>query len=154
MHIPALEEYGLRCLIQVARRQAERPVSVQEIAQAEGLGPEYVARIMRVLRAGELVRSTRGAGGGYRLSRPADEITVWDAVMALGGQLFSEEFCDCYPGRHRECVHTTDCSLRAIWQKIRGALRGTLEAISLEDLRRDEAAMRTWLGHQFAARPS
>jgi Rrf2 family protein len=154
MQIPALEEYGLRCLIQVALRQAERPVSVHEIAQAEGLGPEYVARIMGILRAGGLVESTRGAGGGYRLSRHAREISAWDAITVLGAQLFSEKFCNCYTGRRRECAHATDCSLRSIWQKVRAVLRETLEGISLEDLQRDEGAMRTWLGHQVAATPN
>jgi Rrf2 family protein len=154
MHILALEEYGLRCLLQVAQRKADRLVSAQEIARAEGLGPEYVARIMGTLRAGGLVQSTRGAGGGYRLSRPAHEVSVWDAITVLGGEFFGEGFCDCYTGRHRECVHTPDCSVRALWQKIRGVLRETLEGISLEDLRRDEGAMLTWLSHQVGARPN
>ena len=145
MHILALEEYGLRCLLQVARRDAEGPVSAQEIARAEGIGPEYVARIMGALRAGGLVDSTRGAGGGYRLTRPASEISVWDAITILGGEFFPEGFCDCYPGRRRECIHATDCSIRALWQKMQGVLRETLESISLKDLRRDERAMVTWL---------
>jgi len=154
MHILALEEYGLRCLLRVATRNADGVVSVQEIARAEGLGPEYVARIMGTLRAGGLVQSTRGAGGGYRLSHPAGEISVWDAITVLGGELFGEGFCDCYSGRRRECVHSAGCSLRALWRKTQGVLRETLEPISLEDLRRDEGAMLAWLGHQVEARPS
>ena len=154
MHILALEEYGLRCLLRVAIRDADGVISVQEIARAEGLGPEYVARIMGTLRAGGLVQSTRGAGGGYRLSHPAGEISVWDAITVLGGELFGEGFCDCYPGRQRECVHAADCSVRALWRKTQGVLRETLEAISLEDLRRDEGAMLTWLDHQAGARPN
>ena len=51
MHILAIEEYGLRCLLQVAFHEPSRPMTVQEIARAEGLGPEYVAKIMRTLRA-------------------------------------------------------------------------------------------------------
>jgi Rrf2 family protein len=145
MHILALEEYGLRCLLQVALRDAEGPVSAQEIARAEGIGPEYVARIMGTLRAGGLVQSTRGAGGGYRLARPASEISVWDAIMVLGGEFFPEGFCDCHPGRRRECIHATDCSIRALWQRMQGVLRGALESISLQDLRRDERSMVTWL---------
>jgi Rrf2 family protein len=146
MHILALEEYGLRCLLQVALRDADGVVSVQEIARAEGLGPEYVARIMGTLRAGGLVQSTLGASGGYRLSHPAGEISVWDAITA--------GFCECYPGRRRECVHYADCSVRALWGRTQGVLRETLEGISLEDLRRDEGAMLTWLDHQVGARPS
>ncbi len=141
MHILALEEYGLRCLLQVALRDADELVSAQEIARAEGIGPEYVARIMGMLRAGGLVKSTRGAQGGYQLARPASEISVWSAIRALGGDFFPESFCDCHPGRRRECIHSTDCSIRALWQRTQGLLEETLKPISLEDLRRDEPAM-------------
>jgi len=145
MHILALEEYGLRCLLQVALRDPDGPVSAQKIARAEGIGPEYVARIMGTLRAGHLVESTRGAGGGYRLARPAGEISVWDAITVLGGEFFPEGFCDCHPGRRRECIHSTDCSIRALWRKTEGVLREALAGISLEDLRRDERSMVSWL---------
>ena len=154
MHILALEEYGLRCLLQLALRDADGPVSAQEIAGAEGMGPEYVARIMGTLRAGGLVQSTRGAGGGYRLARPAGEISVWDAILVLGGELFPEGFCDCHPGRRRECIHSTGCSIRALWRKTQGVLQEALAGISLEDLRRDERSMVSWLDLGVAARPN
>jgi Rrf2 family protein len=154
MHILALEEYGLRCLIQVALRDAEGPVSAQAIARAEGMGPEYVARIMGTLRAGGLVESTRGAGGGYRLARPASAISVWDAITVLGGEFFPEGFCDCHPGRRKECIHVTDCSIRALWRKTEGVLREALERISLKDLARDERTMVTWLDLEVVPRPN
>ncbi len=154
MHILALEEYGLRCLLQVSLRDTDGPVSAQEIAGAEGMGPEYVARIMGTLRAGGLVQSTRGAGGGYRLARPAGEISVWDAITVLGGELFPEGFCDCHPGRRRECIHSTDCSIRALWRKTQAVLQEALSGISLEDLRRDERSMVSWLDLGVAARPN
>ena len=148
MHILAIEEYGLRCLLQVAFHDPSRPMTAQEIARAEGLGPEYVGRIMGALRAGGLVVSTRGAAGGYHLARPANEIGVWEALEVLGGEFFPEGFCDCHPGRRRECVHATDCSIRAVWRRVEGTLKATLNAISLEDLRRDESSMVTWLDTQ------
>ncbi len=150
MHILAIEEYGLRCLLQVASHDPAQPMTAQEIARAEGLGPEYVAKLMRTLRAGGLVVSTRGAAGGYHLARPANEIGVWEAIEALGGEFFPEGFCDCHPGRRRECVHVTDCSIRALWRKVEGTLKAALNAISLEDLRRDETSMVTWLDTQVA----
>lgn len=145
MHLLAIEEYGLRCLLQVAFHPGPGPLTAPEIARREGLGPEYVARIMRALRAGGLVASTRGASGGYRLPRPPDQISVWEAIRALGGEFFSEEFCDCRPGRRRDCVHVDDCAVRALWMKLERALRQTLEQTSLEDLRRDERSMASWL---------
>ncbi len=94
--------------------------------------------------------STRGAAGGYRLARPANEIGVWEAIEALGGELFPEAFCDCHPGQRRECVHITNCSVRALWRKVENTLQAALNAISLEDLRRDETSMVTWFDTQVA----
>ncbi len=150
MHILAIEEYGLRCLLQVAIHDPSRPMTAQEIARVEGLGPEYVTKIMRTLRMRGLVVSTRGAAGGYRLARPADQIGVWEAIEALGGEFFPEGFCDCHPGRRRECVHATDCSVRALWRSVENTLKAALNAISLEDLQRDEASMATWLDTHVA----
>jgi Rrf2 family protein len=145
MHLLAIEEYGLRCLLQVAFHPGPGLLTAPEIARREGLGPEYVARIMRALRVGGLVVSTRGAAGGYRLPRPPDQISVWEAIRALGGEFFSEEFCDCRPGRRRDCIHVHDCAVRALWTKLERSLRHALERTSLEDLRRDERSMTTWL---------
>ncbi len=145
MHSLAIEEYGLRCLLQVAVHEPSRPMTVQEIARAEGLGPEYVTKIMRMLRMRGLVVSTRGAAGGYRLARPADQIGVWEAIEALGGEFVPEGFCDCHPGRCRECVHATDCAVRALWRNVEGTLKAALNAVSLKDPRRDETSMVTGL---------
>ena len=85
MQLLAQEEYGLRCLLQVVAHGGSRPLTIPEIAEAEGLSTEYTGKLMRALRQGELVQSTRGPGGGYRLVRPATETTPWDAIQALGG---------------------------------------------------------------------
>ena len=145
MQLLASEEYGLRCLLQVARGAEGAPVAISQIAGAEGLSPEYTAKLMRELRLGGLVDSVRGADGGYRLARPAEEISVWNALQVLGGEFFHARFCDCHPGQRDTCVRSSDCSLRALWQTVQTALRTTLERISLEDLRRDERAMTSWL---------
>jgi Rrf2 family protein len=145
MHILAIEEYGLRCLLQVASHPGPEPLTGPEIARREGLGPEYVARIMRALREGGLVVSTRGAAGGYRLARPADQISVSEAIEVLGGDLFADSMCSCRPGQRNECIHVADCAVRALWRKLESTLRGALDSVSLEDLRRDEPSMAAWL---------
>jgi Rrf2 family protein len=138
MHLTSQEEYGLRCLLQVARLDGAdddaTPVSIAQIAAAEGISPEYVAKLMRLLRQGGLVESTRGAGGGYRTSRPAAEITLWDAVQVLGNPFFSDGFCTAYPGQLADCVHTRDCSIRVVWGAVEEALRGVLGKLTLADL--------------------
>ena len=145
MQLLAQEEYGLRCLLQVATHAGVQPRTIPEIAQAEGLSAEYTGKLMRALRQGGLVQSTRGPGGGYRLVRPANEITPWDVIQALGGPFFKEDFCDTHPGQLRDCIHSTDCSVRVLWRSVEGAVRTVLESVSLADLTRNEASMAVWI---------
>ena len=145
MQLLASEEYGLRCLLQVSRAANGAPMAISQIADAEGLSPEYTAKLMRELRIGGLVESVRGSEGGYRLARPATEISVWSALQVLGGAFFPDEFCECHGGQQQQCVRSSDCSLRALWRAVQSALRETLEGIHLADLRRDERAMGDWL---------
>jgi Rrf2 family protein len=141
----ASEEYGLRCLLQVARAEGGAPVPVARVARAEGLSTDYAAKLLRQLRLAGLVTSVRGVEGGYHLARPEDEISVWSAIEALGGSFFDAEFCSCHPGQRSHCVRNRDCSLRPLWQRLQATLRSALEAVSLEDLQRDEASMAAWL---------
>ena len=138
MQLLAQEEYGLRCLLQVARHAGPDPLTIPEIAESEGLSPEYAAKLMRALRRAELVASTRGAGGGYRLARPAREITAWQVVRALGGSIFPQEFCESHPGQRHDCVHSTGCSIRGLWGAVEGAVRGVLDAVTIAELARVE----------------
>jgi DNA-binding IscR family transcriptional regulator len=126
MQLLASEEYGLRCLLRVASAGQSRPVSISSIARDEGLSPEYTAKLMRELRLGALVKSVRGAEGGY-------------------GDFFPDSFCACHGGQKSDCVRSGDCSIRALWRTVKAALRETLERITLEDLRRNEQAMGSWL---------
>jgi Rrf2 family protein len=147
MQLLASEEYGLRCLLQVARGDGEAPVSIPAVARAEGISPDYVAKLLRRLRLAGLVHSTRGADGGYRLARPAGEITVWSALEALGGEFFGDAFCACHAGVRRRCARSRDCSLRPLWRELQEAVRKRLERIQLADLLRDEPAMSAWLAN-------
>ena len=122
------------------------PVSISQIADAEGLSPEYTAKLMRELRLGGLVESVRGAEGGYRLARPAEAISVWSALEVLGGAFFSEQFCECHGGPAAQVrARRATAGLRALWRAVQAALRETLSRIHLADLQRDERAMAAWL---------
>lgn len=147
MQLLAQEEYGLRCLLELCRHggggegEGTRPRTIHEIAASEGLSPDYTAKLLRELRRGGLVESTRGAAGGYRLTRDPAAVTVWDAIQVLGGSLFPERFCECHPGRRAACVRGADCALRALWRAVDGAVRGVLERITLQDLLASEVDM-------------
>lgn len=141
MHLSAQEEYGLRCLVQVAKRCDNGPVGIAEVADAEGLGADYTAKLLRVLRQGGLLTSTRGAAGGYALAKPPGDTTVWQALEVLGGPLFSETLCESHAGNKADCVHVGGCSMRSMWQWLGGAVRGALSGITLADLMASESAI-------------
>ena len=145
MHLTSQEEYGLRCLVQLARHEGEEPMRIHDIAEAEGLSPEYVAKLMRILRNGGLVTSTRGAGGGYHLEREARDISLWAAIEVLGGPLFPDSFCESHPGVLRDCVHSPNCSIRSLWSSLNGLLRTALSSITVEDLKSGEHASFAWI---------
>ncbi|HYC55195.1 MAG TPA: Rrf2 family transcriptional regulator [Candidatus Binatia bacterium] len=151
MHITAQEEYGLRCLLRVAKHGSDDPMRTQEVAAAEGISLEYAAKLMRVLKNGGLLVSTRGAAGGYVLARPASEISVWHVLSVLDGPLYEEAFCASHTGSQRNCTHTTDCSVRAVWRNINQILQTALSAITLADLRRDEKSTIAWLTRELSS---
>ena len=146
MQLTSQEEYGLRCLLQVARHRGPQPLRIHEVAASEGLGTEYVAKLMRILRRADLVTSTRGAAGGYRLARESDAISIWEVVVTLGDPLFNDAFCNSHSGKLNDCIHTTDCSIRALWGWVGGAVEGVLKKITLADMLSPERGMRDYLG--------
>jgi Rrf2 family protein len=135
MHLLAREEAGLRCLLRVALGgSAGAPVPIAQIATSEGLSEVYAAKLLRQLRLAELVASTRGAAGGYRLTRSAEEISVWDAIRALDESFLPETPCDCDPQDRVDCRRTTACAVSSLWRRLGDEIRRALEAVTLADL--------------------
>ena len=98
MKLSAQEEYGLRCLLHLARCGDGGSLTIPEISKAERLSVPNVAKLMRLLRMGEFVKSARGQSGGYTLARPASEISVAQVMELLGGPFFSPAFCQRHAG--------------------------------------------------------
>ncbi|OGQ36799.1 MAG: hypothetical protein A3F16_04110 [Deltaproteobacteria bacterium RIFCSPHIGHO2_12_FULL_43_9] len=135
MKITALEEYGLRCLLQLAKEEEKSLVTVSEIAQNEALSNEYVSKIMTMLRRGGLVESVRGVTGGYRLVKPASQITVADISFAVSQPIYDDEFCIGHKGLTTECVHADDvCGVRTVWKAISDRVNETMKNITLAEV--------------------
>jgi Rrf2 family protein len=134
MKITAQEEYGLRCLLQLAR--AGSSLSIAEIASAEGLSVPYVAKLLAVLRQEGFIESARGRSGGYHLAIPPEEIRLGKLLEVLGEPLFDEvEHCQRYAGTETDtCVHLGSCTLRSLWQTLEEWMRHTLNQLTLADL--------------------
>ncbi len=134
MKLSSQEEYGLRCLLQIARAGEGVSLTIAEVSDREGISAPNVAKIMRLLRRAELVRSTRGKAGGYSLARPASELRVLDVVSALGGKLFDASFCDKHSGQERSCLNTSDCSIRPVLRHLQAAVDAALGELTLQSL--------------------
>ncbi len=148
MKLSAQEEYGLRCLLHMARQGEGASLSIPEISRAEGLSIPNVAKLMRLLRMGGFVASVRGQSGGYTLSRTSEQITVGSVLELLGGRLYGPSFCDRHSGLQDACAHHTDCSLRPLWQTLQAMLERVLNRMTLSDLQRDEKEMMQWLNER------
>ena len=134
MKFSAQEEYGLRCLLQIARLGEDGSLSIPEISRQEGLTAPHVAKLLMILRRGGFVQSTRGQAGGYTLARPAGQIAVGEVLAALGGRLYDDEFCTRHSGQADVCAHDLDCSIRSVWQVIQGSVDRVLAELTLADL--------------------
>ena len=132
-------EYGVRLLVELGRQDGEAPVSLKAISEAEGLPLAYLERIVALLKKAGLVESTRGAHGGYRLTRDPSEIRMDEAVTALEGTVapMSCFVDDTYEGRVL-CSHVADgghaCATKLLWTRVQGGVHRALAATTLAEL--------------------
>ncbi len=134
MKFSTQEEFGLRCLLRISKSTSQNGLTIPEISQMEGLSTANVGKLLRALRIGGFIESTRGQNGGYKLSRNANEIIIGDVLSVLGGKLFESSFCDIHSGTEIICTHTIDCSIRSLWRTIQSLLDSVLSKLTLQDL--------------------
>lgn len=134
MKISSLDEYGLRCMLQLARLGPDGSTTIPEIAEREGLTVAYVGKLMGLLRQAGMVQSARGRQGGYRLARPASEIAVADLLRSLGGTTWERGGCDRFHGVHEVCVHNSSCTILSLWGALDQVVEQLLGNVTLGDL--------------------
>lgn len=132
MKLSTKGRYGLRALIDLAVYSQEDVVSIQSIAQRQQISDNYLEQLMAKLKKAGLVISLRGANGGYRLAKPAAEISVGDVLRALEGDL---DAVTC-PGRKEEggCDTADICVTRYVWERINDSIANTVDTMMLEEL--------------------
>jgi len=145
VRITTQAEYGLICALHLARRVDEGPVTGRDIAATERLPADYVEQIMLKLRRADIVRSTRGAHGGYRLSRAPDEITVHDVISAAEHSTF-EVHCTSHPVEEERCSSAHNCSIRPVWLLLQRRIDDVLQSVRLSDLLLQESEVRERVG--------
>ena len=145
MRITTWAEYGLICALHLARRADDGPVTGRDIAAREALPADYVEQILLRLRRAGIVRSTRGARGGYSLARPAELISVRDVIAASELATF-ELHCTTHPVNEDRCSASHNCSIRPVWQMLQRKIDDVLESVHLSDLMQDESIVRGRVG--------
>jgi Rrf2 family cysteine metabolism transcriptional repressor len=128
-------EYGVRIMVDLARHYGQRPRSLTDISQAEMLPLAYLEQLVKLLRESEppLVASTRGAHGGYKLSRDPASITMGEVVRVLEGPI-SPMICATEGEMSQVCNFLDSCKTKYLWAKVRDAVANTLDSITLADL--------------------
>jgi Rrf2 family protein len=134
MKFSSQEEYGLRCLLRIARDGDTKGLTIPEISQAEKLSIPNVGKLLRILRIGGFLESARGQSGGYTLSRKPDEISLAEVLNVLGGRLYDNEFCNTHTGFEAICSNSIDCSIRSLWQLVQKSVDEVTTKITLKDI--------------------
>ncbi len=135
-------EYGVRLMVELGRQGAESPTSLKAISEAEGLPLAYLERIVALLKKAGLVESTRGAHGGYRLARPAEDVRMDEVILALEGSVapmtcFVDDSGAAAAGRVL-CNHQASsghgCATKLLWMRVQGGVMEKLAQTTLAEL--------------------
>jgi len=130
MRVSAKVDYAIRALAELAAAPPGPPVKGERLAEAQGIPLKFLENILTELRRAEIVASQRGVDGGYRLARPAAEISIADVIRAVEGPIATVR------GARPEDVDYTGAAagLGEIWIELRTSMRGVLEETSLAEL--------------------
>jgi len=129
MWISTKAQYGLRALIEIGKRPGEA-IPLKDVAEKQDISQHYLEQLAAQLRRSGFIRSVRGAHGGYKLARPADQIRAWDVVVAMEGSL-SPVSCLEDEGN---CNRVGACATEGLWRRVENAVRDVLTATTLADL--------------------
>jgi Rrf2 family protein len=130
MRISTRGRYGLRAMLELARSFGEAPVLMSAIAARQGLSRKHLHTLLTSLKSAGLVRSVRGPGGGFVLSRSPDRIRLSEILHALEGPL---SLVHCVADK-RECERSNGCPAHNVWQQLSKTIESTLDSVTLKDL--------------------
>ena len=132
MKLSTKGRYGLRAIIDLARYSENEPVSISSIAMRQGISERYLEQIVALLKKAGLVKSIRGASGGYVLAKDMGEISVGDVLRALEGSLEPVK-CAAYYSEEG-CTASGGCVTKYVWQKINESINRTVDEMMLTEL--------------------
>ena len=125
-------------MVELGRQEDGAPVALSAVAESERLPLSYLEHLVAKLRKAGLVESQRGAHGGYRLGRPADQIEMLEVVQALEGAIAPMECFQPDPEGKVSCSHEADgdqaCATKLLWTRVQGGVSKALAGTTLEEL--------------------
>lgn len=133
MKLSTKGEYGLRAMFDLAQHFGQGPISLKSVAERQGISEHYLEQLIAGLRKAGLVKSVRGAQGGYALAKEPGELTVGDVIRVLEGPIapmdcVSEEVGD------DPCSRAEFCITRGIWRRVRDSINEVLDSITLQNM--------------------
>ncbi len=130
MRISAKADYAVRAVAELSASAQDRPVKAEQVATAQGIPLKFLLNILSELKHAGIVKSQRGAEGGFQLARPPERITLAEIIRAVEGPLASV-----HEARPEEVEYRgAAASLREVWIAVRANLRAVLEAVTVADL--------------------
>ena len=129
MKLSTKGRYGVRAMVDLAFNYGGPPTSIKTISKRQNLSEYYLEQLFSPLRKANIIRSVRGAQGGYVLCKPPSEITVGDIMCVLEGPV---EIADCIDGV--ECSNVDSCATKLLWQKIKDSIDDVMNSITLKDI--------------------
>ena len=130
MKISTRSRYGMRAILELAISYGHGPLQLKVIAQHQDISVKYLEQIIALLKSGGLVRSVRGAKGGYILAKEPNQIKLSDVFDCLEGPVNT---VDCVENQDY-CAKAADCLARKVWAQIQGAINNILQSVTLQDL--------------------
>jgi len=130
MKLSTRTRYGTRALLDLALHRGGKPLPLKEIAVSQSISLHYLEHLITPLVRAGIIHSTRGVGGGVKLARPPQEITLSEVVLLLEGSITPVACID----NPESCSQFDVCATREVWLKMKQAIDEILDATTLQDL--------------------
>ncbi len=130
MKLSTRTRYGVRAILELAENGGKEPMQLKAIARRQDISAKYLEQLMAVLKSAGLIRSVRGAKGGYVLARPSNEIRLSEVFHCLEGTVTTTECVE----DEKYCQRAAGCAARLLWVQIHEEIENILDANTLQDL--------------------
>lgn len=140
MRLSTKGQYAVRAMVNLACHSGERPVTLRDISEQEGISLSYLEQLFVKLRKGKIVKSVRGPGGGYVLAKPSSSISVGEVIAVVEEPMNPVA---CLDDDSAGCDRATRCTTQKVWKCLAEKIAEFLNSVSIDDLSREAKALRS-----------